>query len=205
MARTTSRLMTRTPVLADGAHGQLGLERHPELADDDDVQRRAEGAGDLERDRDTAPRQAKDHDTPIAQVLQPGGQPPSRIGPIGENHGYLLSTPTFPRLRERHQGPSSPSADAQARAGARAWAATEPMSRYGAIAALIGRGACAAAVEEIDTKRLPHCVSAQWPPGTHGGMTHKPMPMRWQRCRRREAVSSAGPGAARPRYNENGG
>ena len=78
------------PVLADGAHGQLGLERHPQLADDDDVERRAEGAGDLEGDRDAAPRQAKDHHTLIPQVQQPRGQPPSRIGAISENHRYPL-------------------------------------------------------------------------------------------------------------------
>ena len=99
------------PVLTDGAHGQLGLERHPELADDDDVQRRAEGAGDLEGDRDTPPRQAKDHDTPIAQVLQPGGQAPSRIGPIRENHGYLLSRPTFSCRGPRFPGCASVTRD----------------------------------------------------------------------------------------------
>jgi hypothetical protein len=46
-------------VLADGAHAQLWLERHPELADDDDIQRRAQGTGDLEGDRHAAARKAK--------------------------------------------------------------------------------------------------------------------------------------------------
>ena len=71
------------PVLPDGAHPQLGLERHPELADDDHIQRRAQRLGHLQRDRDTAPRQAEHHHRLAPQVLQPGGQPPPRIrGPV---------------------------------------------------------------------------------------------------------------------------
>jgi hypothetical protein len=104
------------PVLADGSHAQFGLERHPKLADDDDVERRAEAAGHFVGDRDAAARQAKDHDTLISQVLQPGGQAPSRIGPISENHGHLLSRPTLPLPCQRHQGSSSPSATARVRA-----------------------------------------------------------------------------------------
>ena len=56
-------------VLPDGAHPELGVERHPELADHDHIQRRTERPGHLERDRDTAPRQAE-HDHRLApQVL----------------------------------------------------------------------------------------------------------------------------------------
>ena len=74
------------PVLPDRAHAQLGLERHPELTHDDDIQRRAKRPRHLKRDRDAAPRQAQDNDRLAPQVPQPGGQPPPRIITIGENH-----------------------------------------------------------------------------------------------------------------------
>ena len=74
------------PVLPDRAHAQLGLERHPELPHDDDIQRRAQRPRHLKRDRDAAPRQAQDNDRLAPQVPQPGGKPPPRIITIGENH-----------------------------------------------------------------------------------------------------------------------
>ena len=98
--------MTAHPVLADRAHPQLGLERHPELADDDHIQRRAKRLGDLQGDRDTAAWQAKDNDLLAAQVLQPRGQPPPRVGTISENHDSPLVT-SFPRTQQCYQGPWS--------------------------------------------------------------------------------------------------
>src|SRR5262249_61816849 len=41
-------------VARDRAHGQLGMRRHAELADEDHVERRTERAGDFERDWDAA-------------------------------------------------------------------------------------------------------------------------------------------------------
>ena len=40
----------------DGAHGQLLVARHTELADQEDVEGRLQGLRYLEADRDTAPR-----------------------------------------------------------------------------------------------------------------------------------------------------
>jgi len=74
------------PVLPDRAHAQLGLERHPELAHDDDIQRRAKRPGHLRRDRDAAPRQAQQNDGLAPQVPQPGCKPPPRIITIGESY-----------------------------------------------------------------------------------------------------------------------
>jgi len=48
-------------VLADRAHGQLGLGGQADLADQDDVQPGTERPGDLIGDRDAAPGQADDH------------------------------------------------------------------------------------------------------------------------------------------------
>ena len=55
--------MTRTPASPMAPMPSSGWNGTPQLADDDDVERRAEGAGDLEGDRYPAPRQAKYHDT----------------------------------------------------------------------------------------------------------------------------------------------
>jgi hypothetical protein len=71
-------------VLPDRAHPQLGLVRHPELADHDHIQRRPQRPGHLQRNRHTAPRQAEHNHRLAPQVLQPGGQQPPRIGTISE-------------------------------------------------------------------------------------------------------------------------
>ena len=78
------------PVLTDGSDAQLRLERHPELAHHDHIQRRAKRAGNLRSHRDAAPRQAKHHNPLPAQILQPRRQLPSRIGAISETHGAPL-------------------------------------------------------------------------------------------------------------------
>jgi hypothetical protein len=105
------------PVLSDRAHAQLGLERHPELAHDDHVQRRAQRLRHLERDRDPAPRQAKDNDGLAPQVPEPGGKPPSRIITIGENH-HDSSGQASPPPGRYGQGPWSPPGQRQAAARA---------------------------------------------------------------------------------------
>ena len=84
------------PVLPDRAHAQLGLERHPQLAHDDDIQRRAQRPGHPERDRDPAPRQAQHHDRLAAQMPQPGREPPPRIITISEHH-HNSSWKAFPQ------------------------------------------------------------------------------------------------------------
>jgi hypothetical protein len=44
-------------ILSDGTHPQLRLERHPKLADNDDVKRRVQRRCDFQRDRYPAPRE----------------------------------------------------------------------------------------------------------------------------------------------------
>src|SRR5262249_9602687 len=46
----------------DRADGELGLARSADLADDEDIQRSPQDAGDLGRDRDAAARQAEHED-----------------------------------------------------------------------------------------------------------------------------------------------
>lgn len=55
-------------VLAEDAQGQLGLPGAAQLADDQDLQRRLQGPGDLCRDEDTAAGQA-DHDRGLYPFL----------------------------------------------------------------------------------------------------------------------------------------
>lgn len=75
--------------LADGAHGQLRLEGHPELAYEADVERSAEGLGDLRGDRDAAAGKSHDHQVLALQVVQPGSELSARIGSVCEVHGRL--------------------------------------------------------------------------------------------------------------------
>ena len=57
----------------------------PELADEEDVQRGAQGTGDLERDRHAAARQAKhDHVLTSRVLAQPLRQEPAGLGPVAE-------------------------------------------------------------------------------------------------------------------------
>src|SRR5262249_23387480 len=72
--------------LADRAERVLGLKRHAELAYHDDVQRRPQFLGHLERDRHSAAWQAEHDDTAAAQVTQPPGQPPARVRTVSEQH-----------------------------------------------------------------------------------------------------------------------
>ena len=66
-SRTTRVVEHPHTVLADGAEGQFGLERHAELAHDEDVERRLQCLGDLEGHRQAAARQAEDDDVPAAK------------------------------------------------------------------------------------------------------------------------------------------
>src|SRR5690606_6982891 len=101
-------------VLADRAHAQLGLERHAQLADDDDVQRRAQRGGDLVGHRDTTPGQAQHDDGLVAQVRQLRGQPPPGISPIAEPPGSTLA-PVCGRRAYPPRRPLTPRSPARAR------------------------------------------------------------------------------------------
>ena len=74
------------PVFTDCAHAQLALEWRTELADDNDIQRRAQRPGHLQRDGDTASRQAKHDHRLVSQVFQPRSQPLPRIHAVDEKH-----------------------------------------------------------------------------------------------------------------------
>jgi len=73
------------PIPSSGWNGIPSLRNH------DHIQRRAQRPGHLQRNRDTAPRQAE-HDHRFApQMLQPGAQPPPRIGTIGTRSPWSAS------------------------------------------------------------------------------------------------------------------
>ena len=77
--------------LTDGSHGQLRLERHAQFADHDHIERGVKGAGDLERDWDTAAGQSDNDHVLAARVLQPLRQPAAGICSIHERHRNLLA------------------------------------------------------------------------------------------------------------------
>ena len=77
-------------VLADRPDRQLGLERHPELADQDHVERRAQSPGDLEGHGDTAPRQAQDDGVLVAVGVHGACQLTAGVGTVLEHHGGHL-------------------------------------------------------------------------------------------------------------------
>jgi hypothetical protein len=82
----TDRVLVQDPQSAgcDGAHRQLLVPGHADLADHQHVERRPEGVGDLGRHRHTTPRQPEDHGVvggevgEVVESLRPGdgGDPP---------------------------------------------------------------------------------------------------------------------------------
>jgi hypothetical protein len=73
------------------------VARHTELADDEDVERCAEGGGNLVADGHTSPWKGQDHDViAISVVLKEAGEDPTGISPITKNtlwHGRALPPP----------------------------------------------------------------------------------------------------------------
>jgi hypothetical protein len=77
---------------ADGAHRELGLAGHPELAHDDHVERDAERTRHLGRDRNATSRESDDddgvfvggNDVPGHEL---GGERGARFGAVGEAIG----------------------------------------------------------------------------------------------------------------------
>ena len=72
-------------LLADRAHGQLGLAGDADLADDHDVQRGVQGLCHAHRDGDAAAGQTQDDGIGQAQLAQPLTQQPSGLVPVGED------------------------------------------------------------------------------------------------------------------------
>ena len=73
------------PALADRTHGQLRLVGKAQLPHHNHVQRRVEGGGNFEGDRDAAAGQAQDHEVLPAQAGEPPSQLPSGVDPVFEN------------------------------------------------------------------------------------------------------------------------
>ena len=73
-------------VFSDGPHGELGLDRHAELADHDDIQRSSQGPRHLRGHDHTPAWQPEDDDVRLAQIGQELGEAPPRIGSINERH-----------------------------------------------------------------------------------------------------------------------
>jgi len=90
----------RQEILVDDAHsaagdradGELLLAGHSELANDKDVERSPEGAGDLESDGNSTARQAE-HDDVWAACIVPelSRQPAARLRAVPEDHLDSLS------------------------------------------------------------------------------------------------------------------
>ena len=73
------------PLLADGAHGQLGPVRHAHLADDHHVQRRVQGLGDPRGDRHATAGESQ-HDRVVeGHGPQALAQSPPGLVPVGED------------------------------------------------------------------------------------------------------------------------
>ena len=114
--RNTSSLTTRTPSLADGSHGELGLEGHPQFAHDDDVERGVESLRHLEGHGHPAARKTEHHDIAVPDLgtLHDFGQLAACIYPIAEPHDDLLATAVSPLPRSHRQsrwslgGPAPP-------------------------------------------------------------------------------------------------
>jgi hypothetical protein len=69
----------------DRAHGQLLVPRHAELADQEDVERRLERAGDLVADRDASARERQDDDArPVGVGAEHAGQRAAGVGSVAE-------------------------------------------------------------------------------------------------------------------------
>ena len=72
-------------LLADRAHGQLGVAGDADLADDQDVQRGVQGLCHAHRDGDAPAGQAQDDGIGQAQLAQPLTQPPPGLVPVGKD------------------------------------------------------------------------------------------------------------------------
>src|SRR5205807_7630471 len=71
----------------DRPHRQLRLPGEAELADEEDVERGAERARHLSRDREPATRQRQDDHVVAAHVVaEPLAEQSARFGPIAEAH-----------------------------------------------------------------------------------------------------------------------
>ena len=89
--------------LCDGAHCQLLMPRHAELANEEHIQRRAQSRRYFMSDRHTAPWQTEDDDVRTVSIWrQRGCELPARIDSIVETHG---DSPRLIRLTRTATGP----------------------------------------------------------------------------------------------------
>ena len=79
-------------VLAERAHGQLGLGGHADLADHDHVEGRTECGRHLEADRHAATGQAEDDHVGRRQVSESLGELPARVGTVPVDHAFGIVT-----------------------------------------------------------------------------------------------------------------
>jgi hypothetical protein len=78
------------PARGDGAERELFLTRRSELADDEDVERRAETASDLVRDGHAAARQGQHHHVGASRVMRDAlGEGATGLVAIGKHHRHL--------------------------------------------------------------------------------------------------------------------
>ena len=84
--RTTRVVHDPHAVLADGPHGQFGLEGHTELADHDDVEWGVEADGHPVAHGDTAPREGQDHRVGGGNLGQPIPEQCAGLVTVDERH-----------------------------------------------------------------------------------------------------------------------
>ena len=87
------------PALADRAHRQFRLPRHPQFADEHDVQIAAQRRGDLFRDGHTPARQAEHEGALGVEIAQSLRERTARLGAIGIDQRNLRSVSAGFRLR----------------------------------------------------------------------------------------------------------
>ena len=143
-------------VLPDGAHAQFGLERHTQLADDDDVQGCAELARDLEGHRYASTRQRRRRPrrvTPAARRRPRQGDGPRRNGsrtspgtclPEGTQARVLLQDTGDRVVRPSHGQPyDRPEPTSPGLSGPRAWGKPGTTVRHAVVRCCREVGTCA--------------------------------------------------------------
>ena len=97
------------PVLADGPHRELGLERDTQLSHDDDVEGCAQSRAHLGGDGDAPAGQSEDDSPASSEAGGPHhqGQVATSVHTIAEHRHHLLDTCSLPPSPRRHQIPPS--------------------------------------------------------------------------------------------------
>ena len=92
-------------VLGEGPDAELGLRRGADLADDEHVERRAEGARDLRRDRHAATGKGDDERPLPDEAIEQDGEAAPRVSAVVEHHASIVPPARRPAICARPDGP----------------------------------------------------------------------------------------------------